>query len=295
MKLSPIEILMAIAVPLAWGSGLVVAKNAITDFPPILLMAFRFLITASLLVWFVRPPFSQMRQLFVIAIIAAAIQYSLTFTGLKGLEVGFAALLVQLEVPILVILGVLLLGEKPGGRKWVGIAIAFGGVALLIGRVEFGGAWTSVALVLGGAATWGLGQIYVRKLQNIDGLTTTAWVAVFATPQLFLMSFLFEDNHVEAITTAPWDVWAAAFYLGIVMTCFGYFLWYSLIRKHDVGTVAPFLLLLPVFSVLLGALFLGEVITWDKITGGAITILGVAFVSIERRHVNLTEAENLEI
>ena len=106
MKL--IHIMMAIFVPFIWGTGFVVAKGAINEFPPILLMAFRFLVTSLVLVWFVKPPIGRLKALFFIAIVASAIQYSLTFTGLKGLDAGFASLIVQLEVPFLVILGVIL-------------------------------------------------------------------------------------------------------------------------------------------------------------------------------------------
>ena len=194
MKL--IHIMMAIFVPFIWGSGFVVAKGAISEFPPILLMAFRFLVTSLILVWFVKPPIGSLRALFQIAIVASAIQYSLTFSGLKGLDAGFAALIVQLEVPFLVILGVILLGERPRINKWIGIIIAFSGVGLLVGKVEFGNAWLSVLLVVLGAFTWAIGQILVRKLKNIDGLTTTAWIAIFATPQLFLMSLFFENNYI---------------------------------------------------------------------------------------------------
>ena len=41
---------MALTVPLVWGMGLVFAKGAIDHFPPILLMALRFTLTASVLV-----------------------------------------------------------------------------------------------------------------------------------------------------------------------------------------------------------------------------------------------------
>ena len=100
---------MALTVPLVWGMGLVFAKGAIDHFPPILLMALRFTLTASVLVWFVPIPKKHLISLFGIAIIAAAIQYSLTFTGLKGLDAGITALVVQLEVPFLVILGIIFL------------------------------------------------------------------------------------------------------------------------------------------------------------------------------------------
>ena len=278
-----IHILMAIAVPLIWGTGFVVAKGAISEFPPILLMAFRFLVTSVVLVWFVKPPVGQLRVLFLIAIVASAIQYSLTFTGLRGLDAGFAALIVQLEVPFLVILGAIFLGEKASLRKWLGIMIAFAGVGLLIGKVEFNNAWGSVALVVAGAFTWAVGQIFVRKLNNIDGLTTTAWVAVFATPQLFVMSFIFETNQIESITKASISIWLAVLYLGIIMTALGYYFWNTLIRSYTIEKIAPFLLLLPVFSLIGGILFLEEMISSAKIFGGLIVILGVAFVSLEKK------------
>ena len=274
---------MAISVPLIWGTGFVVAKGAISEFPPILLMAFRFLVTSVVLVWFVKPPVGQLRVLFLIAIVASAIQYSLTFSGLKGLDAGFAALIVQLEVPFLVILGAILLGEKASLRKWMGIIIAFAGVGLLIGKVEFNNAWGSVALVVAGAFTWAVGQIFVRKLKNIDGLTTTAWVAVFATPQLFVMSFIFETNQIESITKASMSIWLAVLYLGIIMTALGYYFWNTLIRSYTIEKIAPFLLLLPVFSLIGGILFLEEMISSAKIFGGLIVILGVAFVSLEKK------------
>ena len=278
-----IHIMMAIAVPLIWGTGFVVAKGAISEFPPILLMAFRFLVTSLVLVWFVKPPIGQLRALFLIAIVAAAIQYSLTFSGLKGLDAGFAALIVQLEVPFLVILGAILLGERPSQRKWLGIIIAFVGVGLLVGKVEFNNAWGSVILVILGALTWAIGQIFVRKLKNIDGLTITAWTAVFATPQLFIMSLIFESDHANLILSADLSIWWAVLYLGLIMTALGYYFWNTLIRTYEIEKVAPFLLLLPVFSLLGGVIFLEELVSTVKILGGLIVILGVAFVSLEKK------------
>ncbi|MEO9877559.1 MAG: EamA family transporter [Anderseniella sp.] len=279
-KMTPLEILMAVTVPLVWGMGFVFAKGAIAHFPPILLMALRFTLTALVLVWFTRIPHDNLVKLFFIAIVAAAIQYSLTFTGLKGLEAGIASLIVQLEVPFLVLLGALLLGEKPEFRKWIGIVVALCGVALMTQQGEFNGNLTSVMLVICGAFTWALGQVMIRNLKDIQGMQVTAWIAVFAAPQLFVMSAVFEHGQVDAIRHADAIVWGAVVYLGLVMTAFGYFLWNTLIRRHDVGRVAPFLLLLPFFSVIGGMLFLGEQPSVAKLIGGGVILLGVAIITI---------------
>lgn len=281
-RLSIADMLVGLCVALVWGAGVVFAKAAIAEFPPILLMAFRFLVTALALVWFVRPPLSQLSKLFWVALIASAIQYSLTFTGLKSVDVSVAALVVQLEVPFLVLLGALILKERPGLRKWIGILMAFLGVGLIAGEPKLGSAWVAMALVVCGAFSWAVGQVMVRRLKSIDGLTVTAWVAVFATPQLFVMSFIFESGQWQAIQNANWIVWSAVVYMGLIMTALGYGLWYSLVRKHPVSLVAPFLLMLPVFSVLGGLIFLGEKLTPQIAIGGTVVIVGVAFILLER-------------
>ena len=282
-QFTPKQTIMALFVPLLWGLGFVFAKGAINHFPPILLMAFRFSLTALVLVWFTPLPFGKFFQLFKIAIVAAAIQYSLTFTGVKGLEAGLASIIVQLEVPFLVILGALLLREKPGYKKWIGIAISFVGVATMSQQDELSGSFISIALVLGGCFAWALGQVMIRKLKDVSGMQVTAWIAVFAAPQLFFMSAIFEDGQVEAIRNANPLVWWTVLYLGLIMTCLDYYFWNTLIRHHDVSKVAPFLLLLPVFSVLGGNVFLGETFTIDKFYGGATILLGIVVITINAR------------
>lgn len=284
-KLTPLDMVMALTVPLVWGMGFVFAKGATAAFPPILLMALRFSLTALVLVWFAPRPTGNFVRLFLIAIVAAAIQYSLTFTGLLGLEAGIAALIVQLEVPFLVLLGAVFLKETPGMRKWFGIGIAFGGVALISAQEEFSGNLLSVAMVIAGAFTWALGQVMIRGLKEIEGLQVTAWIAVFAAPQLFVMSAVFESGQIDALRKADAVVWGAVIYLGLVMTAFGYFLWNTLIRKFDVGRVAPFLLLLPVFSVIGGMVFLGEQPALNKLLGGMVILFGVAVITIDFRRV----------
>ena len=290
MALRPREILMAIAVPLIWGLGVVFAKAAIGHFPPVLLMALRFTLTALVLVWFVRPPWRLMGQLFMIALVSAALQYSLTFNGLRGVDASTAVLVIQLEVPFLVLLAAVLLKETPGLRRWLGIAVAFLGVALIAGEPRLGQAWGSLALIVGGAFTWAVGQIMVRRLGEVGGLTMIAWVAVFAAPQLFAVSLALEDDHLAYLSSADWVVWGTVVYLGLVMTALGYALWYDLIGRHPVSRVGPFLLLMPVFSVLGGVTLLGESLTLRVALGGVIVIAGVGVILIRRSPLRLAEA-----
>jgi O-acetylserine/cysteine efflux transporter len=79
------------------------------------------------------------------------------------------------------------------------------------------------------------------------------------------------------------SVWWSVLYLGLIMTALGYYFWNTLIRTYEIEKVAPFLLLLPVFSLLGGIVFLEELVSLVKIIGGLIVILGVAFVSLEKK------------
>ena len=280
--MKPIDILIAISVAILWGMGFVIAKAGMAHFSPILLMALRFTLTAACLAYFFRPPAGLFRQLFWISLISAALQYSLTFNGVRGIDASTAALLVQLEVPFGLIMAWLVLGERVTKRQVLGILIAFGGASLIIGEPKLEGDLLYAFLVIAGAFTWAIGQVMIRKLGNIGGFRLLSGVALFAAPQLFLASWLFESDQIEQIRTASVGAWSAVIYLGLIMTALGYGLWYRLLGHYSVNQVMPFLLLLPVTSVCGGIFFLGESLTVKIALGGCLAIAGVAIITIQR-------------
>ena len=276
------DFLLGISVALVWGVGIVFAKAAIEHFPPILLMALRFSVTALALMWFFKMPRNILLPLTGIAFISAAVQYSLTFTGLTRLDAGLAGLIVQLEVPFLTLLGAILLKEHTSFVKWIGMLLAFIGVYFISNNPTAVVDIYGILLIIGGAFSWALGQVFIRKLKDIDGKTLTAWIAILATPQLYIMSFIFESGQIQAIKEANWVVWSTVIYLGLIMTALGYGMWYSLIRRNPVSKVAPFLLLLPIFTMLGGIFLLGESPSPNMLIGGGIILCGVGIIVFER-------------
>ncbi len=279
MKL--VDILAAIAVASIWGLGFIVAKSGMNHFSPILLMALRFTLTAICLIWFFRPPLKLFKDLFWISLVSAAIQYSLTFTGVKGLDASTAALLVQLEVPFGLLLASIFLGERVSLKQGFGIFIAFMGVALILKEPKLSGSLVSALMVIGGALTWAIGQIMIKKMANVGGFILISGIAIFATPQLFLASYLFESNQIAQIQSADLSAWSAVIYLGLVMTALGYGMWYRLLGLYPMNQVMPFLLLLPVVSVIGGILFLDEILTIKVAIGGTLSLSGVALITIQ--------------
>ncbi len=286
--MKPLDILLALSVPLIWGLGFTLAKVAFVyvSFPPILLMAFRFTATALVLIWFFPPPRGLMRKIFWISLVSATIQYSLTFTGVDGLDASLAVIIVQLEVPFMAILAAVFLKDRLGWRRAAGMALAFAGVFLIAGQPRLQGDLLPVFLVTAGAFVWAWGQIMIKGLDGkVGGFALIAWVAAMAAPQLFVSSWLFEDGQWRAITGAGWIGWTVVIYMGVVMTALGYGIWYRLLGLYKVSQVGPFLLLLPVMSIAGSMLFLGERLTAIEFIGSAIVIAGVSIITTTRSGV----------
>ena len=290
--MKPLDTLSAISVAIIWGMGFVIAKAAMEHFSPILLMALRFTLTALCMIWFFRPDPKLFNKLFWIAFVSAAIQYSLTFTGVSGIDASTAALLIQLEVPFAILLAAVVLGDKLTIRQGVGVSLAFCGAILIVGEPKLANNMRYVLMVIGGGFAWSLGQIMIKMMGVSGGFSLISSVAVFAAPQLFIASYLLEDNQIDQIITASPAAWAAVVYLGLVMTALGYAMWYRLLGLYDVNMVMPFLLLLPVASVIGGYLFLDEILTTKIAIGGLLALAGVAIITLRIKQFTPIENAN---
>ena len=279
----PIDICTAVLVAAIWGFGFTLAKAALGDFPPIFLMALRFCLAAAVLIWFVRPPFGYMGRIFLITLVGAGLQYSATFTGLKGIDASSAIIIVQLEPAFAALLAAVLLKDMIGWRRAMGMALAFVGVVILAGEPSVHTAYASAGLVALGAFLFAAGQVMTKALGGaVGGFQLTAWVSVFAVPQLFICTFLFERDHWTALQNADGIVWIAILYLGLIMTGLGYSLWYRLINRYSINLVMPFTLLLPFSTVISSVFLLGERLKPLVALGGLVTIAGVAVIIIRR-------------
>jgi O-acetylserine/cysteine efflux transporter len=277
------QILLALIVPITWGFGYALTKIGMDQFTPLLLMSLRFGIAGLILVWFTKPPWGFMRELFIIAFIGSTIQYGFTYYGLKGIDVSTASILVQLEGPILALLSTLILKERLGWPRALGMGLAFTGVIVIAGEPRLSDSLDSVALVITGAVFWAIAQIMISRLKSLSGITILAWIAIIATPQMLLISLVIEEGQWESIKSANLVDWSIVFYLSFIMTVIGYSVWYHLLRICDVSKISPFLMLLPVTSIIAGIVLLNEQFTLAMGIGGVLVMTGVASTLIKWR------------
>ena len=277
------ELLLAASVPLLLGIGFTFAKAGLNEFPPLFLMGLRFSLASLALVWFVPIPRGQLKQIFWISLVGSTLQYGMTFTGLSMLDASLAIIIIHLEVPFSVLLAAIVLKDKPGSQRILGMLISFAGIVLIAGQPSLSGQLRAILLTAGGAMMWAVGQVMVKQLENPpSGFALTAWIGVFSGPQMILGSFIFEDSQFESLANASWIGWGVILYLALIMTVLGYGIWYRVLSRNPVSKVMPVMLLLPVFTITSSMLFLGEQPSLIIFIGAAVVIGGVSMIVITK-------------
>jgi O-acetylserine/cysteine efflux transporter len=150
--MKPTDIALALMVPVLWGFGFTLAKPAVAHFPPLLLMAMTYAVTALCLsrrIRTIRTPFATMAAL---ALVVATVQAGFIFYGLAQLPASTAVLILQSSVPFSVLFAWPMAGERPTPMRLVGIALSFVGVVIIVGAPEEASSWVPALMVMVGAA-----------------------------------------------------------------------------------------------------------------------------------------------
>jgi O-acetylserine/cysteine efflux transporter len=275
-----------VAVTVVWGFNFAVVKIGLGMMPPIAFVALRFAVVALLLLPWLRWSRRRARDLAALSVLLGVVHFSLMFTGMRGLDVATASIAIQLQVPFAAILAAIFFKETLHWRRLTGMAIAFAGVVLIAGEPRLAGNLLPLLLVIAAACTWAGANILIKHIgDDVDVLSLNGWVALLAAPQLMLLSWAVEDGQLAALAAADWRLWASLAFQALLVTIFGYAVWYRMMRRFSVNQVMPFTLLVPLFGVLSGVGVFGDRLTWPMLVGGLCTIVGVAIIVIRRPRV----------
>ncbi|MEM9910922.1 MAG: EamA family transporter [Pseudomonadota bacterium] len=275
------HLVLALVMSLVFGAGWVFGKTATSHFSPILVAMLRFGFAGFVLVLIFGWPRVALWKLWIASASALGIPYSFSYIGLSQLDVSITVLLVQMEAPILIILSAVLLRETPSRAAVLGIILAVVGVTLVVGAPAAESRYFAITMFMVSMFIWAIGQIQVRRFGLEDGgLKLLGALCVLAAPLLLVLSLVFEDGQIAEIGNATPTVWVQVAYLGLGMTVVGQGIWFYLVARHPLHDVAPFLLLVPVFSIAAGVAFLGETLSAMAIAGGVLIVLGVATATL---------------
>lgn len=282
--MKPVHMLGALFVMALWGTNFAVSRYALREFSPMIMMAIRFAIVAAILLPFVKFPRGQhLRQIILYSFVLGGVHFPLMLHGMLGAEASTASIVIQLQVPFASLLAAYFFKDTLGWRRAVGMGIAFIGVALIALR---GGGGNSdlfhLLLIVLAASAFSFSNIQVKWMGAVDPYQLNAYMALFSVPQLLLYSLVLETGQVDQILNASWGAWAGIAYMVIASTIIAYAIWQPMVRTYDVNQTVPFLMLVPVFGVASGVLWLGEAMSWALIVGGALVIAGVGIILIRR-------------
>lgn len=281
--MKPVDILLGIIIMVIWGMNFAFVKIAMTELPPMLLVGLRYLLTAVLLLPFLRIKGVKFLHILGVSVTLGVLHFAFMFSGLKGTDASLAAIAVQIQVPFAVILAVFFFRERPSRRQMIGIAIAFAGVTMLAGAPKTSSSLFELGLVIVAALLWGLAHIQVKWMGAINPFHLNAWMSVMAAPMVIGLSMAMEEGQIDAIRNAGFNGWGGVIYMSIGVTIFGYGIWYKILQKYDVSQTMPLTILAPLVGAASGIIFLGEHLDVFQIAGAALTIVGVGAVTISGR------------
>ena len=271
------HLLLVTAVMIVWGFNFVPIHWGLESFPPLLFAALRFAIVAIPAVFFIKAPKIHWGYVVGVGFFLSALQFSLLFISMDlGLPAGLASVVVQLQPMFTIGLAVAFLGERPTKGQLIGSAIALGGIFVIAtGRAD-AVPLIAILLAVAASASWGAGNVIVRKAQAPDPIALLVWSSLVSFPALFGLSLIVEgapEVHLTATGVA------GLLYVAVLASGFGYGAWTWLLKKHEASKVAPFSLLVPVTGIGSAWLVLGEAPNAAEAAGAGIVLVGLAVLS----------------
>jgi len=193
------------------------------------------------------------------------------------LSAGLSALLTSFGPIFIAILSYFLLNEKAGKKVLVGLLLAIVGTAVLsTGSISvndfssYGGIIEALITALCYALFTVLAKPLVHRYGSASttimaGLVGTAMMIPLLTPSFFTQA-----------SALSFTGWASVLYLSLLSTVFGYLMFYALVSRGAVTRLSIQLYLIPVVSVVGGALLLNEALTTSVVVGGGMMLVAVA-------------------
>jgi drug/metabolite transporter (DMT)-like permease len=289
---------LAVAAPwifvLLWSTGFIGARFGLPYIEPFTFLLIRFLIATALLAAIVvvlRAPWPRRRADAGHASVVGLLLHGGYLGGVffaidRGMPAGLSALIVSLQPVLTAIVAPALLGERVGGRQWLGLGLGFLGVALVVSEKLFlTRATAAVSAAALTAATVALfsttaGTLYQKRFgANIPLLSGASIQYLAAAGLMFIPAFGFETREVQ---WTP-QLFFAMGWLVIVLSLGAILLLMLLIRERSAARVTSLFYLVPPATAIEAYLLFGESFGLVALSGLAVATLGVALVVTERR------------
>ncbi|MGN6301834.1 MAG: EamA family transporter [Angustibacter sp.] len=273
------DMLLAALVACIWGFNFVVIDWGMGDVPPLLFAAIRFTLVAVPACLFVPRPQAAWRTVVAVGVFMSLGQFGFLYASLHaGMPPGLAALVLQAQVVLTVVIAAGVLRERPSGAQAAGVLM--GVVGLMIVGLGRGGhiPATALLLCLAAALSWAIGNVVSRAARLTGGgLSLTVWSAVVVPVPLLALCVLLDGPGAVAdgLRAFGWHAALSTVYTAGLASLVGYAVFNTLLARNPSSAVVPWVLLAPVVAAASAWPIRGEVPNVAQLTGGAMLLSGV--------------------
>lgn len=271
--------MIGVLVATAWGLNFVAIGEGLDDLPPLFFVALRFLLASVPVVLFVPRPDVRPRVVVMLGLFAGVGQFGLLFLGIAaGMPSGMSSVVLQAQMPFTVLLGALLLGERPSARQLGGLAAAVAGLVVIAAYRGPDVPVAALLLVVAGGASWAAANVTARSARSARPFSLLVHSSLVAGVCLLALSMLAEgpQRDLAALREIGPRAVASLVYIAGVATLAGYGAWYWLLGRYESSTVSAFPLLAPVAALSSTWLVLGEAVSPPQLAGSLVVVGGVA-------------------
>ena len=167
--------------------------------------------------------------------------------------------------------------EKINLLKVIGVSIGFAGIIYLFSDnflVNENNLFSALCILIGSLG-YVVGGILTLKISNKKNENVTASILIWATIILLPICFYFEKpwNYNPSLTSV-----ISITYLGIIATGLAWVLRFKVLKDNGLVFQSQVAYLIPIFGVILGYVFLDELITFKVLVALIAIVIGIYFV-----------------
>ena len=185
----------------------------------------------------------------------------------------------QLAIPFGILASALILNENISSKKWILIFTSFIGILIIFFDPKLANNLLGLFYASLMALSFGLAQVYSRKLRSLDISLTNAFTGLFGFAILLIVSYFIEGNTANNISSINLNSWLLISYQAIVVSLGAHLLMFYLYKFYTVGQIFPSYSLFPIFGIGLTFLIFGEIPTILFLVGSIIVLSSVFLLS----------------
>ena len=234
-------------------------------------------------------------RLLVISIVGVFGYSAASVYGFATVPAGIGGLIYATQPLFIVLLAVIMLGERLSLRIIAGLVLAFAGTVLLVwdDLIRAGAVQPYLAgilLLLFSCFAWSFysvpGKVFIQRYGTLS--TTTLSLLIATLPMLALAS----PATIDTVAAMTLRQWLEVGFLAGISSFVAMFGWTYATARLAASTIGASLYVIPVIAVLAGALILGETVTLTTILGGLLILAGVAVAQFGPRLRRVRHEQN---